>query len=72
MLKELGRRCAIIRKVKGKTQLQVAMEIGYSPEVISSFENGRNNNCKIFIWYLRQLSNIEDINKVLGGLEHDS
>lgn len=72
MLKELGQKCAYIRRLKGKTQVQVAIDTGYSPEVISSFENGRNNNCKIFIWYLRQLTDIEDVKMLTRGLNYDS
>lgn len=36
------------------TQQQVADALNYSQENISSFENGRNSNNRIFLWYIKQ------------------
>ena len=51
-LKQIGRVCAKVRRAKGYTQLQVAFDIGYAPENVSAFECGRNDNLRIFLWYL--------------------
>lgn len=51
-LKNIGKNCAKVRRSKGYTQLQVSFELGYSPENISAFECGRNDNTRIFLWYL--------------------
>lgn len=51
-LKQIGRVCASVRRAKGYTQLQVAFAIGYAPENVSAFECGRNDNLRIFLWYL--------------------
>ena len=54
-LKKLGKNCAFIRKRLGYTQKQVADELGYSVENISAFENGRNDNGRIYDWYIQKL-----------------
>lgn len=51
-LKHIGKMCADARRKNGLTQLQVAYEIGYTSENISAFECGRNDNLRIFLWYL--------------------
>lgn len=66
----IGARCALIRKAVGKTQLQVAMAIGTTPETISAFENGRTNNCKVFTWYLKQVNDFDTLTALLEGLEY--
>lgn len=52
-LKQIGRVCAKVRRAKGYTQLQVAFDVGYAPENVSAFECGRNDNLRIFLWYLK-------------------
>lgn len=66
----VGSRCALIRKAAGKTQLQVAMTIGTTPETISAFENGRTNNCKVFTWYLKQIKDFNTLKSLLEGLDY--
>lgn len=66
----VGARCALIRKSVGKTQLQVAMAIGTTPETISAFENGRTNNCKVFTWYLKQVKDFDTLKALLEGLDY--
>ena len=52
--KMCGRICAKYRKeVLKVTQKDVAKDLNYSQENISSFENGRNANNTIFLWYVR-------------------
>lgn len=51
-LVKVGQTCRELRKNKNITQIQVGNKIGYSPENISSFECGRNDNLNIFLWYL--------------------
>lgn len=50
-LREMGRRCKQFRVEHGFYQFDVAAETGYSVENISSFENGRNDNARILLWY---------------------
>lgn len=50
--KELGKICQKFRRRQGISQLNVAIETGYSVENISAFECGRNNNVLIFLWYV--------------------
>lgn len=50
-LREMGRRCKQFRVKHGFYQTEVAAETGYSVENISSFENGRNDNARILLWY---------------------
>ena len=41
------------RQAKVK-QSEVAKELGYSLENISAFENGRNNNAEILLYYIKR------------------
>ena len=51
-LKYIGQKCQIYRQSMGYRQCEVARDTGYSIENISAFENGRNDNLIIFLWYL--------------------
>ena len=59
-LKYIGAACKKERKKAGYTQLQVAIKLGYSPENISAFECGRNDNVTIFLWYLKNCINMNN------------
>lgn len=50
----IGRKCAKFRRSIGYSQQQVADELGYSRTNISMFENGRNYNMVILLWYLKR------------------
>lgn len=50
----IGRKCANFRRLIGYSQQQVADELGYSRTNISMFENGRNYNMVILLWYLKR------------------
>ena len=56
--------CSEFRKdVLKITQEDLARELDYSQENISAFENGRNANSIIFIWYIKNgLFNYYSIN----------
>lgn len=58
-LREMGRRCKQFRVEHGFYQLDVAAETGYSVENISSFENGRNDNARILLWYFANGMNVD-------------
>lgn len=50
----IGRKCANFRRSIGYSQQKVADELGYSRANISMFENGKNYNMNILIWYLKR------------------
>ena len=53
--KKCGKICARFRSdVLLMTQENVALELDYSQENISAFENGRNNNFLILEWYVKK------------------
>lgn len=53
-LKKIGSICRRYRKIVLQKNLRdVAIEMGYSVENISAFENGRNDNCLILLWYMK-------------------
>lgn len=62
-LKELAKKCKKYRQSIGKYQQDVAQETGYSVENISAFETGRNDNLRIFLWYI---DNGMDISNLRG------
>ena len=64
-----GELCAKFRKdVLKVTQEDVAKELDYSQENISAFENGRNANSLIFLWYVRNgLLSYYSVDEICGG-----
>lgn len=65
ILKEVGQRCKKFRVESGYYQTDVARDLGYSLENISSFENGRNDNAIILLWYIMHGMPIDKI--IEGG-----
>ena len=60
--------CRIYRTMKlNKTQEDISKELNCSQENISAFENGRNGNPLILVWYIENgLLNEYSINELLG------
>ena len=50
----IGQKCANFRRLIGISQQQVANELGYTRSNISMFENGKNYNMTILLWYLKR------------------
>ena len=50
----IGKACKDFRLSLGILQSEVAHDTGYSIENVSKFENGNNNNLKIFMWYVQK------------------
>lgn len=50
----IGKACKDFRISLGILQSEVARDTGYSIENVSKFENGNNNNLKIFMWYVQK------------------
>ena len=51
-LKIIGMLCKYTRLEQGLSQEEVAQELGCSNQNISMFENGRNNNAIVLLWYI--------------------
>lgn len=60
-LKIIGKKCKEFRMSLGYTQDDVGYSIGYSRETISMFENGKNDNLLIFLWYISMGMDISNI-----------
>lgn len=45
----------------GVYQKDVAEATGYSLENVSAFEAGRNDNLRIFLWYIQHGLNVDDL-----------
>lgn len=53
--KTLGRICKRFRMEKtNATQADVAQDLCYVKSNVSAFEQGRNNNASILLWYIMQ------------------
>ena len=50
----IGQKCANFRRLIGISQQQVADDLGYTRTNISMFENGKNYNMTILLWYLKR------------------
>lgn len=72
MIKRIGRICAAYRKDHNYEQKDAAKDTGYSLENISSFENGRNDNVRIFLWYVSKGLNMQEIGELLYENKPDS
>lgn len=48
----IGDVCRDFRKELGYFQIDVARDTNYSLENVSAFENGRNDNSRILLWYI--------------------
>lgn len=56
------------QEVLNLTQTDVANDLNYSQENISAFENGRNSNNTIFMWYVKQgILNHYSLDELCGG-----
>ena len=64
-----GEVCATFRReILNMTQKDVAEDLSYSQENISAFENGRNANNAIFLWYVHKgLLKHFSIDEICGG-----
>lgn len=56
----IGKKCKEFRISIGLLQSDVAADTGYSIENVSKFENGNNNNLKIFMWYVQKGFHYDD------------
>jgi transcriptional regulator with XRE-family HTH domain len=66
--KLIGAICQLYRTdVLGKYQCDVSEDTGYAIETISSFENGRNNNATILLWYVLHGLDADFIKYYIGG-----
>ena len=66
--KTVGRICKRFRKEKTNlTQSDVARELCYVKTNVSAFENGRNNNANILLWYIMRGL---DVRKELNDAEN--
>lgn len=63
MQKIIGNNCKLWRVNHGYFQMDVANDTHYSIENVSSFENGRNDNYRILLWYILHGMTISDILK---------
>lgn len=51
--------------ILGMTQADVANELGYTRTNISEFENGRNRNFAIFLWYIGKGLPLSDVERIV-------
>ena len=71
-LRKLGRECKKARQDKGYTQLHVAFEVNYTPENVSAFECGRNDNLRIFLWYIQNCFTEESLLDCIRRVNNDN
>ena len=71
--KTCGKLCGDYRRdILKMTQFDVAKEIGYSKENIAAFEQGRNDNNIIFMWYVKNgLLSQYSIEELLGWWKNE-
>lgn len=64
----VGLNCQEYRRTKTSyTQVDVAKELGYSVENISAFENSRNDNMRILMWYILHGMELKDLVRGLNN-----
>lgn len=50
----IGQTCKEYRIRMGYSQKTVAIDTGYTQSNVVSFEQGNNNNARIFLWYIKK------------------
>ena len=60
---KLGLMCKALRESLGRTQGDVAEDIGCSRQLVTEFENGRTYSFKVFYWYIGHGLEVEKIGK---------
>lgn len=70
VLKKIGNECRELRLLLGLKQTCVAVDTNYSQDTISGFENGRNNNMFILLWYINYGLDLESILEEYEGAIH--
>lgn len=58
--------CQMFRMSIGKTQKDVAHDVGCTAQNVSAFETGKINSLSIFVWYILQGMDIERIRAAYG------
>ena len=51
-MRKIGLKAKVSRLDHSKTQKEIAADLGYSSENIAAFEQGRNNNAHILLYYM--------------------
>lgn len=68
LTKEIAAACKAYRVETLKmTQDEIAAEIGYTRTNISEFENGRNRNLSIFMYYVSRGLPMETLERILSN-----
>lgn len=60
-IKKIGSICRSFRRSLKMTQADVAKATGYSAGNVGHFEQGRNDNLNIFLWYIMNGLDIDDL-----------
>lgn len=68
-MKSVGRVCRDFRMGLGLPLTAVSAATGYSPQNVCHFEQGRNDNTTIFLWYI---AHGLDIDIVIKGVLSDA
>lgn len=64
----VGLNCQEFRRTKTLyTQVDVAKDLGYSVENVSAFENSRNDNMRILMWYILHGMELNDLTRGLNN-----
>ena len=70
--RKVGRLCKSFRKnFTNYRQIDVGLDLGYSQENIASYEQGRNNNFTILLWYISKGLDIDALLKECISLEDE-
>lgn len=67
MLKTIGANCKRWRVDHGYFQQDVADDTLYSVENVCGFENGRNDNLRIVLWYMLHGMTLEELLEGVRG-----
>lgn len=69
-LEYIGKQCQLFRYDRGYTQVEIAEDLDYCVENISAFERGKNDNLRIYLWYvLHGFTETEYYNNMILGLK---
>lgn len=65
----LGFICKTYRIKKGKTQAEIAKALNINQSIISRFENGKNCNISVLLYYILEVIPMGSIGNLMGVVE---
>lgn len=68
--KKISRICSKARKELGVSQYYIAEHLSITQQNVSNFECGRNFSSRLFLFYISEILNSDDLDKIKGVIRN--